>query len=86
MDKLDVPIDAVVIPVGGAGLLAGMATIFKHLAPQVQVIVSNVLAVVMLCHYINIPMVRCNSLSRYKYFPMGRCDSLSLYKYSYGPL
>ena len=39
MDKLGERIDAVVIPVGGGGLLAGMATTFKHLAPEVTVIV-----------------------------------------------
>ncbi len=42
MDKLDTPIDAVVIPVGGGGLLAGMATVFKQLAPHVKVIVSQI--------------------------------------------
>ena len=41
MDRIDTKLDAVVIPVGGGGLLAGMATIFKHLAPQVKVIVST---------------------------------------------
>ena len=41
MDRMDTKLDAVVIPVGGGGLLAGMATIFKHLAPQVKVIVST---------------------------------------------
>ncbi len=41
MDSIDTAIDAVVIPVGGGGLLAGMATIFKHLAPQVKIIVST---------------------------------------------
>ena len=39
MDRLGEGIDAVVIPVGGGGLLAGMATTFKHLAPEVTVIV-----------------------------------------------
>ena len=39
MDRLGEKIDAVVIPVGGGGLLAGMATTFKHLAPEVTVIV-----------------------------------------------
>ena len=41
MDKLGERIDAVVIPVGGGGLLAGMATTFKHLAPEVTVIVRT---------------------------------------------
>ncbi len=40
MDRMGTNIDAVVIPVGGGGLLAGMATIFKHLQPTVEVIVS----------------------------------------------
>lgn len=43
MHKMGMSIDAVVIPVGGGGLLAGMATVFKHLQPNVQVIVSVVL-------------------------------------------
>ena len=34
-------IDAVVVPVGGGGLLAGVATVFKQLKPNVEVIVSN---------------------------------------------
>ena len=42
MDRLGEKIDAVVIPVGGGGLLAGMATTLKHLAPEVTVIVSCV--------------------------------------------
>lgn len=41
MDKLGTQIDAVVIPVGGGGLLAGMAITLKHLLPQVKVIVSS---------------------------------------------
>ena len=39
MDRLGVETDAVVIPVGGGGLLAGMATTIKHLNPHVQIIV-----------------------------------------------
>ena len=42
MDKLGVEVDAFVIPVGGGGLLAGMATVIKHVSPQVEVIVSRV--------------------------------------------
>ena len=41
MDRFGENIDAVVIPVGGGGLLAGMATTFKHLSPEVRVIVSH---------------------------------------------
>lgn len=39
MDKLSQQLDAVVIPVGGGGLLAGMAITLKHLQPRVKVIV-----------------------------------------------
>ena len=35
-------LDAVVIPVGGAGLIAGAALAVKSLYPHVQVIVSNI--------------------------------------------
>ena len=34
-------IDAVLVPVGGGGLLAGVAAVFKHLKPSVEVIVSK---------------------------------------------
>ena len=40
MDKIGEQLDAVVIPVGGGGLLAGMAITVKHLLPHVKVIVS----------------------------------------------
>lgn len=33
-------IDAVIIPVGGAGLLAGSAVAIKYLYPNIQIIVS----------------------------------------------
>ena len=39
MDRLNEKVDTVVVPVGGGGLLAGMATTFKHLSPEVTVIV-----------------------------------------------
>ena len=34
-------IDAVVVPVGGAGLIAGMAVALKSLHPNIQIIVST---------------------------------------------
>ena len=40
MDQLGQQLDAVVIPVGGGGLLAGMSITLKHLLPNVKVIVS----------------------------------------------
>lgn len=36
-------IDAVVVPTGGGGLLAGVAVAIKTLQPQIKVIVSNIL-------------------------------------------
>ena len=47
MDRLGEAVDAVVIPVGGGGLLAGMSTTFKHLSPEVRVIVSEEMAVLL---------------------------------------
>ena len=41
MDEMKVPLDAVVIPVGGGGLLAGMALAIKTCQPNVKVIVSQ---------------------------------------------
>jgi threonine dehydratase len=35
-------IDAVIIPVGGGGLIAGAALAFKTLKPEIQIIVSNI--------------------------------------------
>ena len=40
MDKLGVEPDAIVIPVGGGGLLAGMTTVIQHLKPHMMIIVS----------------------------------------------
>lgn len=40
MDDEGVTVDAVVIPVGGGGLLAGMSVTLKNLLPKVKVIVS----------------------------------------------
>ena len=39
MDKLGVEPDAIIIPVGGGGLLAGMVTVIKHLKPHMEIIV-----------------------------------------------
>ena len=32
--------DAIVIPVGGGGLLAGMVTVIQHFKPNMEIIVS----------------------------------------------
>lgn len=48
MEQLGVAIDAVVIPVGGAGLLAGMSTTLKHFLQKVEVIVSTLVNLIML--------------------------------------
>lgn len=39
MNKLGVEPDAIIIPVGGGGLLAGMVTVIKHLKPHMEIIV-----------------------------------------------
>ena len=44
MEKLQESVDAVLIPVGGGGLLAGMSIVFKHMLPDTQVIVSWMIA------------------------------------------
>ena len=40
MDELGVEPDAIVIPVGGGGLLAGMTTVIQHSKPCTEIIVS----------------------------------------------
>lgn len=49
MDRLGEGIDAIVIPVGGGGLLAGMAATIKHLCPEVTVIVRLMYQVTLFC-------------------------------------
>lgn len=36
--ELDKPIDAILVPVGGGGLIAGIAAYVKHVAPQISII------------------------------------------------
>lgn len=38
-------LDAVIVPVGGAGLVAGIATAVKHLKPNVKIYVSSVVSI-----------------------------------------
>ena len=40
MESMSKTFDAVVVPVGGGGLIAGISVVIKHLMPDVQVIVS----------------------------------------------
>ena len=42
MGKMKKKIDAVVVPVGGGGLLASMVTVFKELQPDVKIFVSRI--------------------------------------------
>ena len=37
------PVDAIVVPVGGGGLIAGISIAMKHLSPDTEVIVSDLL-------------------------------------------
>ena len=40
LEELGVEPNAIVIPVGGGGLLAGMTTIIQHFKPDMEIIVS----------------------------------------------
>ena len=42
MGKMKKKIDAVVVPVGGGGLLASTVTVFKELQPDVKIFVSGI--------------------------------------------
>lgn len=51
----DVPdLDYIIIPVGGGGLLAGIAVAVKHLRPQTKIIVS----LLKLCHVYSISLFK----------------------------
>ena len=43
------PVDAIVVPVGGGGLIAGISVAMKHLSPDTEVIVSSLICKVGLC-------------------------------------
>lgn len=38
LDQADVPIDAIFVPIGGGGLIAGIATCIKSLRPEIRII------------------------------------------------
>ena len=42
MKDMHEPLDAIVVPVGGGGLMAGVSVAMKHLSPNTEVIVSAV--------------------------------------------
>ena len=41
MYSMGEPVDAIVVPVGGGGLIAGISVAMKHLSPDTEVIVSS---------------------------------------------
>jgi hypothetical protein len=47
-------VDAIIVPVGGAGLIAGMAVAIKSLYPRCQIIVSSIF-------YLPIPFLRAST-------------------------
>ena len=40
MYSMGEPVDAIIVPVGGGGLIAGISVAMKHLSPDTEVIVS----------------------------------------------
>ena len=49
MHSMGEPVDAIVVPVGGGGLIAGISVAMKHLSPDTEVIVSVPVLEVQLC-------------------------------------
>ena len=45
MYSMGEPVDAIVVPVGGGGLIAGISIAMKHLSPDTEVIVSSLVYV-----------------------------------------
>ena len=41
MKDIGEPLDAIIVPVGGGGLIAGISVAMKHLSPDTEVIVRN---------------------------------------------
>lgn len=41
MYSMGEPVDAIIVPVGGGGLIAGISVAMKHLSPDTEVIVST---------------------------------------------
>jgi len=42
MEQVDEKIDAILVPTGGAGLIAGLAVAIKYLNPKVLIIVRTI--------------------------------------------
>ena len=49
MYSMGEPVDAIIVPVGGGGLIAGISVAMKHLSPNTEVIVSVLVLAVKLC-------------------------------------
>ena len=49
MYSMGEPVDAIIVPVGGGGLIAGISVAMKHLSPDTEVIVSILVLAVKLC-------------------------------------
>lgn len=54
-------VDAVIVPVGGGGLIAGVALAIKTLHPKTTVIVSNMISTNTLTRFHNICNLTCTN-------------------------
>ena len=49
MKKMGKSVDAIIVPVGGGGLIAGISVVMKHLSPNTEVIVRVLILAAKLC-------------------------------------
>ena len=49
MYSMGEPVDAIIVPIGGGGLITGISVAMKHLSPDTEVIVSVHVLTVKLC-------------------------------------
>ena len=65
MKDIGEPLDAIIVPVGGGGLIAGISVAMKHLSPDTEVIVRNLYPKIsiLLCDVSHVLIPTINAIS-----------------------